>query len=79
MVVRLTPEIEKVVSEQAQRSGRTAEEVVDEALRRELLPDYREKLPPPRDEWERKLRSIGVPTGVALTDEQLTRESIYED
>lgn len=33
----------------------------------------------PRDDWERLLLSIGVDTGVSLTDEQCSRECIYED
>ena len=32
-----------------------------------------------RDEWERRLRAIGRPTGVSLTNEQLSSEGIYED
>jgi hypothetical protein len=35
--------------------------------------------PPARDEWEAKLMSIGVWTGVVLSDEQVSRDSIYED
>jgi hypothetical protein len=79
MVVALSPELEKVVTEQADRTGKTPEEIVQDALRRELLPDFRQQLPPPRDEWERLLRSVAVPTGISLTDEQVSREGIYED
>ena len=79
MVVALKPEIEKAIREQADRTGKTPDEIVHDVLRRELLPDYRSELPPPRDEWERTLRSIAVPTGISLTDEQVSRESIYED
>ena len=79
MVVALNPELEKAVKEQAERTGQTAEEVVNEALRRGLLPDYSVQLPPPRDEWEALLRSIPVRTGVSLTDEQVSSEGIYED
>ena len=79
MVVALAPDLEKVVKEHAERTGKSAEEVVEETLRRGLLPDYRDQLPPPRDEWERRLRSIGRPAGVSLTNEQLSRENLYED
>jgi hypothetical protein len=79
MVVALNPELEKVVKAQAERTGKTPEEVVDEALRRGLLPHDRDQSPPPTDEWEALLRSIPVRTGVSLTDEQVSRESIYED
>jgi hypothetical protein len=79
MVIALTPDLEKIVKEQAHRMGKTAEEVVRETLRRGLMPDYRDQLPPPRDDWERRLRELGRPTGVSLTNEQLSRENIYED
>jgi hypothetical protein len=32
----------------------------------------------PRDEWERRLRSIATDCGVSLTDEQLSREELYD-
>ena len=79
MVFALTPDLEKIVKAQAERTGKTAEEIVQETLRRGLMPDYRDQLPPPRSEWERQLREIARPTGVSLTDEQLSRENIYED
>jgi hypothetical protein len=79
MVVALNPELEKVVKDQADRAGRTPEEVVNDVLRRGLLPDYRDQVPPPRDEWEALLRSIPVRTGISLTDEQVSSEGIYED
>ena len=34
---------------------------------------------PIRDDWEVKLRTIGVDTGVSLSDEATRRDSIYED
>ena len=79
MVVALDPEMEKVIKDQAERTGKTPEEVVNDALRRGLLPDYRDQLPPPRDEWETLLGSIPVRTGISLTNEQVSSEGIYED
>jgi hypothetical protein len=79
MVVALNPEVEKLVKDEAERTGKTADEIVNDALRRGLVPDYRNQLPPPRDEWEVRLRSIATPAGVSLTNEQLSRENIYED
>ena len=75
MVVTLRPDIEKVVKDHAQRIGKAPEDLVNETLHVALaLAD-----PPARDEWEAKLMSIGVWTGVVLTDEQVSRDSIYED
>jgi hypothetical protein len=79
MVVALNPEIEKVVKDQAERTGKTPEEVVNDALRRGLLPNNPPESPAPRDDWEKLLASIPVHTGVSLTDEQVSSESIYED
>lgn len=79
MVVSLNPDIERLIKERAERSGQPADQIVNDALRRQFLPRVIEDLPPPRDEWERRLRSIGVATGVSLTDEQVSRECIYED
>jgi len=35
--------------------------------------------PIPHDEWVRLLRSIGTDCGVSLTDEQVSREALYDD
>ena len=79
-VITLTPEIEQGVTERAKELGTTPERLVLDKLREEFAPvDYRDSLPPPRDDWERDLRSIGTPCGVSLTDEQVSREALYED
>jgi predicted DNA-binding antitoxin AbrB/MazE fold protein len=38
------------------------------------------KLPPfePQDEWERRLLEIGQDCGVSLSDEDLSRENLYD-
>jgi hypothetical protein len=78
MVVALNPELEKVINDRAEQTGRTPEEIVNEALRRGLLTDHRDQVPPP-DEWVALLRSIPIRAGVSLTDEQVSSEGIYED
>lgn len=52
----------------------TPEEVALDVLTRNLKP------PPfvPRNEWERNLLAIGVDCGVSLTNEQLSREVMYD-
>jgi len=79
MVVALNPEMEKLVKDQAERTGKTPEEVVNNALRRGLLPPPDSASLAPRDDWEELLASIPVRTGVSLTDEQVSSEGIYED
>lgn len=76
MVITLTPQLEAVLSEQAQRRGVAPEVLALDALREHFLPasDPLE----PRDEWERRLLSMAKDCGVSLTDEQLSREQMYE-
>jgi hypothetical protein len=76
MVITLPPQLEAVLSEQAQRLGMAPEVLVLDTLREHFLPtsDPLE----PRDEWERQLLSMAKDCGVSLTDEQLGREQMYE-
>jgi hypothetical protein len=76
MVITLTPQLEAVLSEQARRRGMAPEVLALDALREHFLPasDSLE----PRDEWERRLLEMGTDCGVSLTDEQLSREEMYE-
>jgi hypothetical protein len=76
MVVTLTPQLEAVVSEQARRRGMAPETLALDALREHFLPAS--ALLEPRDEWERRLREAATDCGVSLTDEQLSREQMYE-
>lgn len=76
MTIHLGPELEAELAVVAQRSGRTNEEVVLQILRRQLL--ERRSLPEPRDEWERRLLALGTDCGVSLSDEALSRETMYE-
>lgn len=82
MVVRLNPDLEKAVQEKADLTGRTVDEVVDATLRQALLasqPSPPPPLTPDQDEWVRRLRSAASSAGVSLTNDQLSRENIYED
>jgi hypothetical protein len=79
MTITLTPDIEQMLTREAEETGTTPEALALAKLRVPAPVDYRATLPPPRDDWERELRSIGVPCGVSLTDEQVSRESLYDD
>jgi hypothetical protein len=76
MVLTLPPQLEAVLNEQARRRGVAPEVLALDALRERFLPvsDPLE----PRDEWERRLLEMGTDCGVSLTDEQLSREEMYE-
>lgn len=75
MMITLTHEMEAALQEQARKRGMTPEAVVIDALRDQLYPEDRYL---PRDDWERRLRSIGKDHGVSLPPEALTSEGIYE-
>jgi len=82
MVVRLNPDLEKLVQEKATLTGKTVDEVVDATLRQALAPSKPSTpLAATRDqeEWVRRLRSAASSAGVSLTNEQLSRENLYED
>lgn len=77
MVIELDPNLEAALAELARKRGVAPEVVALEALRERFLP--RDLVDPPRDEWERRLRSIATDCGVSLSDWAVSRESIYED
>ncbi len=79
MTITLTPDIEQMLTQEAEKTGTTPEALALAKLRAPASIDYRATLPPPRDDWERELRSIAVDCGVSLTDEQVSRDSLYDD
>ncbi len=74
-MITLSPEIEKAVRERAEQNGKAPDDLVNETLRMALAADE----PPARDEWEQRLLSIGLWTGISLTNEQVSSEGLYED
>ena len=76
MTIDLGPELEAELAAVAKRTGRTPEEVVVRILGRQIMPSIATLQA--RDEWERRLLAIGTPCGVSLTDEDLSRETMYD-
>jgi predicted transcriptional regulator len=76
LVINLPPELAGSLQELARQTGITPEDLVVEALRDRL--GWKPAVIEPRDEWERLLLQIGTPCGVSLSDEDLSRERIYE-
>ncbi len=76
MVITLTPQLEAVLSEQAQRRGVAPEVLALDALRERFLPESAAL--EPRDEWERRLLGMAIDCGVSLSDAALSREEMYE-
>jgi hypothetical protein len=74
MVLQLDPELEAAITAAASRQGTTAEQLAVDTLRKQFPPPPFE----PRDEWERRLLSLATDCGVSLTNEQLSREEMYD-
>jgi hypothetical protein len=75
MTITLSPELEAALKEEARRQGMPPEELAVNVLR------IRFQYPPemqPRDEWERGLLEMARDWGVSLSDEALSRESLYD-
>lgn len=82
--ITLTPDLEEAVARQAQRQATTPESLVLDTLREKFGANGHfqmrtEGTSEAQDEWERRLRAAAVHAGVWLTDEQTSREVIYED
>ena len=80
MTITLTSDLEKVVLQRANDRGITPEAVVLDALREKLAPGSAElaRILEPRDDWERRLLSLGTPCGVSVSDEALSSEGLYD-
>lgn len=90
MTLTLTPDIEKELGEEARRRGTTLERLALERLRTTYHSGSQKPekastsskptaLREPRDDWERLLRSAASDCGVSLTDEQASRDALYDD
>ena len=89
MTITLTPEIERGLTQRARELGKAPEVLALEKLQQEFTPlpgEYTvSTLAPPlptpiaHDEWLRLLRTVSSPYGVSLTDEQVSRDSLYND
>ncbi len=69
ITIDLTPEQEARLNEKAALLGKDVADFAREVVLREAEPD----------EWLTLLYSIGVETGVSLSNESVSRESLYED
>lgn len=76
MVITVGSELEAVLSELAHEQGVTPEALALKVLKERFL------IPPARneshDEWMRRLREAATDCGVALSNEALSSEGLYE-
>jgi hypothetical protein len=79
MTITLSEEVERALKARAAKRGTSPDELANQTLKRELLSHPTDAGLQPKDEWEKLLLSVPLQTGVSLTDEQVSREAIYED
>jgi hypothetical protein len=76
MTITLAPDLEAALNDLACRQGVAPEILALNALRERFLgPTQRLQ---PRDEWERRLLEAASDCGVALSDEAVSSEGLYE-
>ncbi len=82
MTITLTSEIENALMEQARKQGTMPERLALDSLHERFVESGVSNVPQliePRDDWERLLASAASDAGVSLSDEQVSRETIYAD
>jgi hypothetical protein len=76
MVVKLTPQLEAALIEQARQRGVVPERLALEVLRDRFLPSM---VPvEPRDDWERRLFGAALDCGASVPDGALGSDGLYE-
>jgi hypothetical protein len=76
MVITIETDLESALKEVAHKQGVAPEVLALNVLReRFLAPGVGI---PPRDEWERRLRSAATDCGVSLSNEAVSSEGLYE-
>lgn len=76
MVLKLTPQLEAALSQQARSCGVAPEVLALDVLRERFLPS----VPPvePQDDWERKLFGAAIDCGVSVPDSALSSDGLYD-
>jgi hypothetical protein len=75
MVITLGSDLASALNDAAAKQGIAPEVLAINALRKQFLAAAALQ---PRDEWERLLLSAASDCGVSLSNEQLSREVMYE-
>jgi hypothetical protein len=75
MVITLDPELETALREIARCQGIAPEALAINALRQRFVPPATLQ---PRDEWERRLLEAASDCGIALSNEAVSSEGLYD-
>ncbi len=76
MTLKLEPELQRALELEAQRQGMTPEDLALSLLRSRFQSGDEELMP--RDDWERRVLSMGIPCGTSLSNEALSSEGLYD-
>jgi hypothetical protein len=76
MVITVGPDLEKALNDLARKQGVAPEALALQALRERFLAPGSPT--PPRDDWERRLRSAATDCGVSLSNEAVSSEGLYD-
>lgn len=76
MVISIESDLETAISDAARKLGQSPETIAINALRERFLATVAPIRP--RDEWERLLLAVGTDCGLALSNEALSSEGIYD-
>ena len=76
MTIKIGPELESLLSSLARKSGTTPEELAVAILIRQTQEEKTPRLT--QEEFRRHLQAAASPCGVSLTDEDLSRETLYD-
>jgi hypothetical protein len=76
MVITIGADLETVLRDVARKQGVAPEVLALNTLRERFLPPAVQI--PPRDEWERRLRSAATDCGVSLSNEAVSSEGLYD-
>ena len=76
MTIDLDSELEAKLTTLAEANGMAPDEYVRLLLRQQVVPQVVPRLSD--EEFERRLRSIASDCGASLTNEQLSREEMYD-
>ena len=76
MVITLGPDLESALNDLARKKGVAPEVLALQALRERFLAPTLGT--PPRDDWERRLRSAATDCGVSLSNEAVSSEGLYD-
>ena len=78
MTIELGPELESLVAAMAQERGQTPEEFSLAVLTERVQAQTETGPHLSQEEFLRRLDALGSPIGAALTNEQLSRETMYD-